>query len=49
MKLHVQPTVVLLSTRVDGSVDTHLDPEGKSRGSLNGDGMCLSFVEGEPA
>ena len=41
MKLHVQPTVVLLSTKVDESVDAHLDPEGRSRGSVAGEGICL--------
>ena len=30
--------------RVDDSVDTHLDPERVSRGSVNGDGRgCLSL------
>lgn len=41
VKLHIQPTAILLSTRVDESVDAHLDPEGRSRGSVNGVGMFL--------
>ena len=38
MKLHANPTVILISTRVDESVDAHLDPERVSRGSVNADG-----------
>lgn len=38
VKLHANPTVILLSTRVDESVDAHLDPERVSTGSVNGDG-----------
>ena len=45
MKLHVQPTVVLLSTRVDESVDAYLDPGGRSRGSVTGEGICRRFME----
>ena len=40
MKLHAQPTVILLSSKVDESIDEHLNPEGKSRGSINGDGVA---------
>ena len=38
MKLHIQPTVVILPMRVDDSVEKHFDPNGWSRGSINGDG-----------
>jgi len=38
VKLRIEPTVVLLSMRVDEEVNTHLDPEGRRRGSVNGDG-----------
>ncbi|KAI9708990.1 MAG: hypothetical protein M1812_007803 [Candelaria pacifica] len=34
VKIHIQPTVILLSTRVDESVDEHLDPERRNRDSL---------------
>ncbi|MCJ1308042.1 MutS protein msh5 [Agyrium rufum] len=37
LKLYVQPTVILISTRVDASVDELLDPEGPGRGSISGD------------
>lgn len=39
--MHIDPTVILLSTRVDESVDAHLDPGGRSRGSVNGDGTFV--------
>ena len=38
VKLHIQPTVVILPMRVDDSVEKHFDPDGRSRGSINGDG-----------
>lgn len=38
MKLHAQPTVILLSTKSDENVSTHLDPTGGTRGSVAGDG-----------
>lgn len=38
VKLRIEPTVMLLSVRVDDSVTGHLDPEGRVRGSVNGDG-----------
>ena len=38
VKLHADPTVILLSMRVDESVDAQLDPERASRGSVNRDG-----------
>lgn len=38
VKLHIQPTVVILSMRVDETVEQYFDPDGKSRGSANGDG-----------
>ena len=44
VKLHVQPTVILLSTRVDESVDAHFDPEGASRGSRNRDSTSSCFA-----
>ncbi|KAI9699119.1 MAG: MutS protein msh5 [Candelina mexicana] len=34
LKIHTEPTVILLSTRVDESVDEHLDPERRNRNSL---------------
>ncbi|KAI9820000.1 MAG: MutS protein msh5 [Pycnora praestabilis] len=37
LKVHVEPTVILLSSRVDESVDAHLDPQGRRRGSVAGD------------
>lgn len=37
MKLHIQPTVVLLSTKVDEDVIARLDPEGTRGGSVAGD------------
>lgn len=41
VKLRIEPTVVLLSMRVDEGVNTHLDPEGRRRGSVNGDGASF--------
>lgn len=38
MKLHAQPTVILLSTKSDENVSTYLDPTGGNRGSVAGDG-----------
>ena len=38
VKLRIEPTVILLSMRVDEGVDSHLDPGGRRRGSINGDG-----------
>ena len=36
--LYAQPTIILLSSKVDETVDEHLNLDGKSRGSINGDG-----------
>ena len=41
VKLHVQPTVVILSMRVDETIEQYFDPYGNSRGSVNGDGKDL--------
>ena len=41
VKLHIQPTVVILSMRVDEIVEKHFDPDGRSRGSINGNGKEL--------
>lgn len=38
VKLHAQPTVVILSTRVDESVEACFDPESRLRGNANTDG-----------
>ena len=38
VKLHIQPTVVILSMRVDETVEQYFDPDRRSRGSVNGDG-----------
>lgn len=38
VKLYSQPTILLLSSRVDEAVYEHLNPEGRSRGSVFGDG-----------
>lgn len=35
---HVQPTVLLLSSKVDEEVDEYLNPESARRGSVNEDG-----------
>ncbi|KAL8647419.1 MAG: hypothetical protein Q9226_006436 [Calogaya cf. arnoldii] len=37
LKLHAQPTVILLSTKSDENVSTHLDPAGGNLGSVAGD------------
>ncbi|KAL8859369.1 MAG: hypothetical protein Q9178_004047 [Gyalolechia marmorata] len=37
LKLHVQPTVILISTKSDESLSTHLDPAGGNLGSADGD------------
>ena len=42
VKLHIQPTVVILSMRVDETVEKHFDPDGRSRGSINGEGKELT-------
>lgn len=41
VKLHIQPTVVILSMRVDETVERYFDPDGRSRGSANGDSKDL--------
>lgn len=38
VKLHIQPTVVILSMRVDETIEQYFDPGGTSRGSINRDG-----------
>ncbi|KAL8854642.1 MAG: hypothetical protein Q9221_000677 [Calogaya cf. arnoldii] len=38
LKLHAQPTVILLSTKSDENVSIRLDPTGGSLGSVAGDG-----------
>ena len=38
MKLHAQPTVILLSSKADENVSTHLDPTGGICGSVARDG-----------
>ena len=38
MKVHIQPTVVIISTRVDETVETYFDPDVGNRGSMSGDG-----------
>ena len=38
VKLHIQPTVVILSLRVDEAVEKCFDPEGRSRDSVGRDG-----------
>lgn len=37
VKLFVDPTVVLVSTRVEDAVIDRLDPEYRTRGSVNGE------------
>lgn len=37
MKLHIQPTVILVSTKVDENAIAQLDPEGTRGGSVAGD------------
>lgn len=46
LKLHIQPTVVILSLRVDESVEQYFDPDRRSRSSTDGDGdqFALPFV-----
>ena len=41
VKLHIQPTVVILSMRVDETVEQYFDPDGRSRCPTNGDGKDL--------
>ena len=41
VKLHIQPTVVILSMRVEETVEQYFDPDGRSRGSINGDGTDM--------
>ena len=41
VKLHIQPTVVILSLRVDESVEQYFDPDRRSRSSTDGDGKDL--------
>ena len=43
--MYAQPTVILISSRADESLDEHLNPEGKARGSTNGDGRSMTTVE----
>ena len=38
MKVRIQPTVVILSTRVDEAVEMYFDPDVEIRGSVHGDG-----------
>lgn len=45
VKLHIQPTVVILSMRVDEAVEQYFDPDGRSRGSVNGDGKVHGHHE----
>ena len=39
VKLHILPTIILLSSRIDESVETHLDTEGNFHQSANEDSM----------
>ena len=41
MKVHVQPTVVLLSMRVDETVADYFDPHGSTQVQATGDGESL--------
>lgn len=41
VKLHIQPTVVILSMRVEESVEQYFDPDRMSRSSTGGDGKDL--------
>ena len=44
VKLHIQPTVVILSMRVDETVEQYFDPDGRSRGATNGgDGKDVHY------
>ena len=45
VKTFAQPTVVLISSRVDESVDQHLDPEGRSRNTGDNDGLYVHRVD----
>ena len=38
VKLHIQPTVVILSMRVEESVEQYFDPDRMSRSSIDGGG-----------
>ena len=38
VKMYANPSVIIISLRVDESVDEHLDPEHVNRGSVNGNG-----------
>lgn len=38
MKIHIRPTVVILSMRVDETVEDYFDPNSALRGSGNGHG-----------
>ena len=38
VKLHIQPTVVILPMRVEESVEQYFDPERMSRSSIDGGG-----------
>ena len=38
VKLHIQPTAVILSMRVDESVERYFDPDRTNRGSIDADG-----------
>ena len=38
VKLHIQPTVVLLSSRADDALYENMDPEHRSRDSANEEG-----------
>ena len=42
VKLQIQPTVVILSMRVDETVEKHFGPDRRSRGLINGDGKELT-------
>ena len=37
VKLQIQPTVVILSMRVDEIAEAYFDPHGRNRGSVDGD------------
>lgn len=43
VKVRIQPTVVILSTRVDETVEMYFDPDVGSRGSMHGDGELFSY------
>ena len=44
VKLHIQPTVVILSMRGDESIERYFDPDRRSRGSTDGDGEDLQLI-----